>query len=576
MPPICISVTGSTAKELLERARKAFEFSRFVELRLDWLPNPTLALPLIPELLESGSQPSGMKSKLPLHLTSPRQVQRQVGIRVLQATCRRQENGGRFAGDVTEQVEVLKQAASAGCRVLDLEIESAEAAGLAAVQQLRRQGLVILSWHDFRCTPRPETAARRLRQFPANYYKLVTTATRQTDNCAALHFLSSVASQKSTAKRWIVFCMEQAGIPSRVLALSRGSAFVYASCPPGKQQSEPALIPRGATNGNRNRERREKAHSTRSRTPLTEFPSAEPAAPGQIDFQTLRDVYRAEKLTHQTQLYGLVGYPIGHSLGAAIHNAAFRFKKLNAVYLPLLTSDVKDSWKAAKRYPLAGFSVTIPHKQKMLRLVDRADLVAKMAGAANTVRYRRQWEATNTDVEGILVPLRKSLRLKEAESAGQGFRAVIVGTGGAARAALTALHKLGCRFIVVTGRNLAKARLLAAAWRGRVLALGSLQHEHFDLMIHATSVGMWPHTEQCLLLPEQINADIVFDLVYNPAETRLLQIARQRGCQTISGLEMFLEQAARQFEYWMDMAAPRRLMRKTAERELARFRETSL
>jgi len=571
LPPICISVTGNTPEELLESARRAFDYSRFVELRLDWLPNVTLALPLIPDLLESSSQPSGMNIRPPLRLTARRQTQRLAGTPVLQATCRRQANGGRFAGDVAEQVEVLKRAAAAGCHVLDLEIESAEAAGLAAVEQLRLQALVIVSWHDFHGTSGLQTAVRRLRQLPADYYKLVTTATRQTDNCAALHVLSSVASKEPTRKRWIVFCMDQAGIPSRVLALSRGSAFVYASRPQGNPGIEPALIPLRRTKGMSKPVIGEIAQGTHAGTTSAELPSAEPAAPGQIGFQTLRDVYRAEKLTLQTRIYGLVGYPIGHSIGAAIHNAAFRSKKLNAVYLPLLTSDVKDFWRAANRYPLAGFSVTIPHKQKILRLVDRADSVAKLAGAANTVRYRRQWEATNTDVEGIVAPLRKSLHLKETEPVGSEFRTVVIGTGGAARAALVALGKLGCRAVVITGRNPVKASGLAAAWRGRVIALQELEHEHFELMIHATSVGMWPHAEQCLLRPEQIDADIIFDLVYNPAETRLLQIARQRRCQTISGLEMFLEQAARQFEYWTGVDAPRRLMRKTAEHELARF-----
>jgi 3-dehydroquinate dehydratase/shikimate dehydrogenase len=195
-------------------------------------------------------------------------------------------------------------------------------------------------------------------------------------------------------------------------------------------------------------------------------------------------------------------------------------------------------------------------------------------GAANTVRVRKgRWEATNTDVDGIVAPLRKAFRLSARESLPSDFRALIVGTGGAARAALCALRQLRCRDLSVTGRNPAKGRLLARELGGRSIPVEALEDEAFDLLIHATSVGMWPHSEECYLRPEQINAGTVFDLVYNPPETRLLQIAKVRGCRTISGLEMFLAQAARQFEYWTEREAPRRLMRQTAIRELSRLRQ---
>ena len=238
--------------------------------------------------------------------------------------------------------------------------------------------------------------------------------------------------------------------------------------------------------------------------------------------------------------------------------------------------DLKDFRDAARLYPLAGFSVTIPHKQGILRFIDRIDPVVKMAGAANTVRIRRgRWEAINSDVEGIAGPLRKTFRLRAGKGLGKNFRAVVVGTGGAARAALAALKQLKCRQIFVAGRNPKKAKRLCREFGATALDLAALGRERFDLMIHATPVGMWPRTEACLLTVKQINAGCVFDLVYNPRETRLLQIARSRGCRTISGLEMFLAQAARQFEFWTGEKAPRALMRRTAERELARFAQPS-
>ncbi len=535
MPRICISATGDEPQALLECAQRALEHGRFVELRLDWLRQPESGLTVVRRLLESRSS------------------NRKASAAILQATCRRVANGGRFRGSVAAQMKFLYQAIVAGCPVVDLEIESAESAGAEAVESLRQRAAVILSWHHFHSTPSLETAARRLRRFAADYYKLIPTATRQTDNCAALDFLRS-AAEKFDKEQWVVFCMEQAGIPSRVLALSRGSAFVYASCP---------------VLGNREQ-------GTGNSPPRLAVGEQGPVAPGQIDYESLRNVYRAERLTAKTAIYGLLGYPIGHSVGAAMHNAAFRARKLDAVYLPLLAADLKDFRKAASRYPLAGFSVTIPHKQSIFRLLDRVDPIAKSARATNTVRIRRgRWEGINSDVEGIVSPLRKRFRLSEGEPVGRAFRAVVVGTGGAARAALVALREIRCPEIVVMGRNLSKAAGLAEELGGIPLPLSELPNEYFDLLIHATPVGMWPHHNECLLQPEQVNADTVFDLVYNPSETRLLRMARALGCWTISGLEMFLAQAARQFEYWTGVDAPRRLMRATAERELSRFDKSS-
>ena len=168
-----------------------------MELRLDWLEHPGEALPLISELLRPDA-------RRPIRKTP-----------TLQATCRRKEAGGRFPGAVAAQMELLAKAAATGCCLVDLEIESAEAAGAEAVAALRREALLILSFHDFSRTPRLEPVARRLRRFPADFYKVVPTATRQSDNCAVLDFLSSAANSRNK-EQWIAFCMGEEGVPSRV------------------------------------------------------------------------------------------------------------------------------------------------------------------------------------------------------------------------------------------------------------------------------------------------------------------------------------------------------------------------
>ena len=160
LPRICITATGRTPGDLLDCARRALRYSRFVELRLDWVARPTEVLTAVPRLLGEKEVRPG-KSVL------------------LLATCRREANGGRFQGTVAEQMEILEKAAATGCRLLDLEIESAEAVSEEAVARLRQAASLVLSFHDFEKMPRLESVARRLRRFPADYYKIVGTARRQ-------------------------------------------------------------------------------------------------------------------------------------------------------------------------------------------------------------------------------------------------------------------------------------------------------------------------------------------------------------------------------------------------------------
>jgi shikimate dehydrogenase len=284
--------------------------------------------------------------------------------------------------------------------------------------------------------------------------------------------------------------MGEAGVPSRVLALSRGSAFVYAALPTEGAETQPS----------------------------------EAAAPGQLDWKLLKERYLADRITRRTAIYGLVGSPVAQSIGAAIHNAALHARGVDAVYIPFLVNEIKDFRKAAGSYPLAGFSVTIPHKQAVLRGADKVERRAQAAGAANTVRVRRgRWEATNTDVDGIIAPLRRVFRLGERKALAKGFRAVILGNGGAARAAVLALKELRCASIFVTGRNAAKVRRFTRELDVEAMALERLESERFDLLVQTTPVGMWPRAGECPLRPEQISpasAATVFDLIYNPPTTR--------------------------------------------------------
>jgi 3-dehydroquinate dehydratase/shikimate dehydrogenase len=224
---------------------------------------------------------------------------------------------------------------------------------------------------------------------------------------------------------------------------------------------------------------------------------------------------------------------------------------VDAVYLPFLVSPVylRDFFTMAAKLPLAGFSVTIPHKQKVIRYLDVVDPLARRIGAVNTVwRKAGKWRGTNTDVAGVTGPLSRLLRLGKSSI-------LIVGNGGAARGAAYALADAGAK-ITLVGRNAERVRALAKICGAEALGREQLDTRRFDAVVHATPLGMYPH------------ADVVFDMVYNPMETLLIKRAREQGKTVIPGLDMFIEQAVRQFEIWTGESAPRPAMEKAAAEAL--------
>ncbi|MBV8845860.1 MAG: shikimate dehydrogenase [Acidobacteriaceae bacterium] len=430
------------------------------------------------------------------------------------ATCRHKEAHGYFPGPVERQLAVLENAAGAGAALVDLEIESAERLGGAA-QTLREHAALIISAHNFEKTPALEPLLRRLQRVPANAYKIAITARKPSDNLRLLHCACDHAETPL-----ILLAMAEAGIPSRILSPSRGSLYTYAASREG---------------------------------PGT--------APGQIPAHTMKSLYRPGKLTRQTRIFGLVANPVAHSKSPAIHNRGFQARRVDAVYLPFLVTaaQLKDWMQAATELPVAGFSVTIPHKQRIMRYLDVIEPLAKRIGAVNTVwRKGGKWRGTNTDVDGVLKPLRRRMTLA-------GSSVLIAGYGGGARAAAAALADARAN-VYVTGRNMKSAQALARAVKGEAIALADAQEHTYNALIHATPVGMAPDGEGCLF--ESIPAEIVFDMVYNPRQTVLLKRAKAAGCTVISGSEMLLEQALSQFEIFTGQSAPRAIMEAALERAL--------
>ncbi len=432
------------------------------------------------------------------------------------ATCRRHQNHGKFNGSVEDQIRILDAALNAGARAVDVEIESAENC-IPRLEALRGKGRLVLSYHNYDGTPSPETILRRMLHIPADGYKIVTTARKPSDNS---RLLALTKSHPRTPL--IVLAMGETGFPTRVLATAWGGMFTYA-----------------APN------------------------AAEGTASGQVSARVLRHLYRAEKFSRAAKIYGVVADPVRHSISPAVHNRAFQAHRLDAVYLPFLVqpAQLKDFFLLAESLPVAGFSVTIPHKQKIIRYLDAVDPLARRIGAVNTVwRKAGKWRGANTDADAVTVPLARKLRLSKSS-------VLVVGNGGAARSAAYALVASGAK-VAIVGRNPDRVRSLARACGAESLLRDQLNGCKFDALVHATPLGMFPHPEACFF-PDAIPAELVFDMVYNPLETTLLRHAAAQGCAVISGLQMFLEQASRQFEIWTGASAPRSIMEKAALEALA-------
>ncbi len=481
LPRVCVAVIGSDPNELAERAEALVRDNSFLEFRLDYFSKPGLALPRIKRFLESH------------HGT--------IAI----ATCRRVASGGKFRGSIASQIDILNKAAAAGCQLVDVELQTATKVKPEQLQKLRARAALILSFHDFRATKKLDDTLEKMLAFPADFYKVVSTATTLADNVTTIKFLAREGDKHSL----VGMCMGEQGTISRVLGVRAGSMFTFASASAGQE-----------------------------------------TAPGQITAQELRSVYRIDQVDVATRVYGVVGDPIAHSLSPAIMNAAFRRENVNAVYLALHAKTLKDLLTCVKDIPIHGLSVTMPYKEAILPHLDNTDSHTTKIGACNTVVRAQDGKlyGFNTDTAGIVRPLERRLNTLE------GARILVIGAGGAARAAVFGLKERGCE-VYILNRSLAAAKKLAHQARARIMKRPDLKKLAFDVIINATPVGMG-NTRETPLQDKEINARYVFDMIYDPAETRLLKLAKERGAQVIPGIEMFVHQAARQFEIWTGKPAP--------------------
>jgi 3-dehydroquinate dehydratase/shikimate dehydrogenase len=423
---------------------------------------------------------------------------------VVIGTCRRAVNGGKFRGSVASQLEILGKAANVGCQLVDVELQSAESAKSGSLERLRAKAAVILSFHDFRSTKKLDDILEKILPHSADFLKIVTTATALSDNVVMMKFLERQSDKHSI----IGLCMGEQGIISRVLGLRAGSIFTFASVSPGEE-----------------------------------------TAPGQVTARELRDIYRIDHVDAATRVYGVAGDPVAHSLSPLVMNAAMRRENVNAVYLALHAKTLSDLLECVRDIPIHGLSITMPYKQAILKHLDNSDAHTTKIGACNTVVRAQDGKlyGFNTDVAGVVRPLEQRIPLEDA-------KILVIGAGGAARASVFGLKERGAE-VYIMNRTPGPAQKLARSARARYLRRPDLRKHSFDVIINATPVGMG-NSKESPLKDEEIRCKVLFEMIYSPAETRLVSMARAKGIQIIPGLEMFVHQAARQFEIWTGKPAP--------------------
>jgi 3-dehydroquinate dehydratase/shikimate dehydrogenase len=440
------------------------------------------------------------------------------------ATCRRVAGGGKFKGSAATEVEILTQAALAGFHLIDLEIETAEALNKAQFATLRatlaEKGTgLILSSHDFNATRDLDKTLERLQKHQPEFIKIVSTANCLADNMQMLRFLE----KNGESTNLIGICMGEQGLVSRVLGVRAGSIFTFAAASEGEE-----------------------------------------TGPGQMAARTLLETYRIDQVETSTRVYGVVGNPVRHSLSPIMQNTAFRRETVNAVFLALETKKLSDLLKLVHELPVHGLAVTMPFKEEILQHLEKTDPLSAKIGACNTVVRSQDGRlfGFNTDVAAIVRPLERRLALR-------GAKVLVLGAGGAARAAVFGLVEKGAE-VFILNRTPETAQKLARQAKAKTIRRELVAKTQFDVILNATPAGMNGQKTVSILQPHEVNARIVFDTVYNPLETPLIRMAREKGIAVVTGVEMFVQQGARQFEIWTGKPAPEEEMLRVAIHALRR------
>jgi len=437
-------------------------------------------------------------------VSSLKDVPARAGLPLI-LTVRRASDGGCFAGTEAERIRIIREGLKGTYQYVDLEEDFKG----DIPSDLLSGKTIIRSFHDFEGVT---GLKERLRTLPRSGSEIPKAAVmpKSTRDCLAI---TDAARAISGPK--IIIGMGSWGFFTRVLYKRLGSILTFCSVPESS------------------------------------------AAPGHTDPDTLRLLYRADKVDSSTQVNCVIGNPVMHSRSPEIHNRGYDLLSIDAVYVPFQVDDVEEFKLLMEAFDIRGVSVTLPHKEAILRILDREDDAVRRIGACNTVvRDHGVYTGYNTDAEGFCAPLGKVLPLSRLN----GLRTLVVGAGGAARSVVYALSRAGADISIVN-RTYEKAVALAGEFGCTAIAeSNALALQGFDLVVQTTSAGMEPHVEEDPLPNYQFSGkEIVYDIIYAPPVTRFLSRAQAANCRTIGGLQMLRAQGYAQFKLFTGRDYPEAL-----------------
>ena len=442
------------------------------------------------------------------------------------ATCRRPQDGGKWVRSEEDRLVLLRTAIANQVDYIDLEHDVAK--------KIPRYGATkrIISYHNFDETPRNlEDIHDELAKLDPDIIKIATTANNPLDNIRTLRL-----SRDSNIPT-VAFCMGEMGLPSRLLCGRFGSPLTYAT-----------------------------------------FHEDRVMAPGQLSYRQMIEDYDYERITADTKILGVIGDPIGHSLSPVVHNACIRKNKLNALYLPFRVQKqyLEEFFETCPEMGIHGLSVTIPHKESVLRYCNALDDTSAGIRAVNTVVFKDvNAFGFNTDCEAAVTCLQRALR--EGEDADpdeslEGKRVMLLGAGGVARAIAFGLLREGAK-ITVSTRDYRKGEMFAAEHDCDAIDWPARKNFDCEILINCTPVGMFPNMDESPFEKDWFNKRmLVFDTIYNPEQTLFIKQARDSECRTVTGIDMFVMQAARQFRLFTGEKADRQLIRYEVKRAISAAR----
>ncbi len=500
---ICISVCAGTVDELIAQIKRAEELADIIEVRFDCL-----------DPKEFDYHDSTFKDAQEKH----GRIKDVAGYESILTTFRIKEQGGLREIDQDERSNFW--AAGIETEYVDLEEDQIDDS-FAWLWNTR-----ICSFHDFSGVSADlESIFDRLAKNDAEVIKMAIAANDITDAIPVWKLFDYARRYKQVSRPKVIpIAMGEAGKWTRILGLAHGSFLTYAALDAGRETAD-----------------------------------------GQITAKDLIETYRVKELDENTQVFGVIGNPVSQSLSPYMHNPSFAAVGVNAVFMHLLVKDIDEFMRRMVKVEtrevelnFGGFSVTMPHKQSIMKYLDAIDLTAEKIGAVNTVKIDDgKLTGYNTDAYGFITPLK--VRLGSLRDA----RVAIFGAGGASRACVYALKEEGAD-VTVFARDIAKAEAFANKFDIKYEQL-TTDHRQLttDIIVDATPIGMkGPFENETLFIADELaGVKFVYDLVTRSTDTPLIREANKAGIPALGGIEMLLAQGAKQFEIWTGLEASVEMMR---------------